>query len=132
MHRCVTQTSGDAILVQDSQTIALFGGCTLSHYSHGPQRGWVTTMTHAQMCDTDLSRCYCGAGFPEHCLVWCHGCTLLLAQVRHSHDCQRGWVTTMTHAQMCDTDLRRSYCGAGFPEHSLVWSQGCTLSLSQV
>ena len=102
-------------------------------HSHGPHRGWVTTMTHAQMCDTDLSRCYCGAGFPEHRLVWCQGCTLSLSQVQHSHGPQRGWVTTMTHAQMCDrTDLRRCYCGAGFSEHRLVWSQGCTLSLSQV
>ena len=101
-------------------------GCTLSlsqvRHSHGPQRGWVTTMTHAQMCDTDLSRCYCAAGFPENCLVWCQGCTLLLSQVRHSHGSQRGWVTTMTHAQMCDTDLRRCYCYAGFPQHRLVWS----------
>ena len=100
-------------------------GGTLSlsqvRHSHGSQRGWVTIMTHAQMCDTDLSRCYCGAGFPEHCLVWCQGCTLSLSQVRHSHGSQRGWVTTMTHAQMCDTDLSRCYCGARFPEHCLVW-----------
>ena len=100
-------------------------GCTLSlsqvGHSHGPQRGWVTTMTHAQMCETDLSRCYCGTGFPEHCLVWCQGCTLSLSQVRHSHGSQRGWVTKMTHAQMCDTDLSRCYCGARFPEHRLVW-----------
>ena len=28
----------------------------------------------------------------------------------------------MTHAQMCDTDLRRCCSGAGFLEHRLVWS----------
>ena len=36
---------------------------------HGPQRGGgggVTTMTHAQMCDSDLRRCYCGAGLLEY------------------------------------------------------------------
>ena len=28
-------------------------------------------MTHAQMCDTDLRRCYCGAGF-GHKVELCH------------------------------------------------------------
>ena len=30
------------------------------------------------------------------------------------------------NAHMCDTGLRRCHCGAGFPEHRLVWSQGST------
>ena len=73
-------------------------------------------MTRAQMCDTDLRRCYCCAGFLEHRLVWTlSGCDIAMVL--------RGvWVTTITHAQMCDTDLRRCYCGAGFLEHHLVWS----------
>ena len=76
-----------------------------------------------RMCDTDLRRCCCGAGFPEHRLVWSQGCTLSLSQVRHSNGLQRGWVTIMTHAQMCVADLRRCFCSAGFQEHCLVWSQ---------
>ena len=49
-----------------------------------------------------------------------------LSQVGPSHGPQRERVTTMAHAQMCDRDLRRCYCGAGFPEHRLLWSQGST------
>ena len=94
--------------------------------SHGPKWGRVTTMAHAQMCDRDLRRCYCGAGFPEHRLIWSQGCTLSLSKVRQSHGPQRGRVTAMAHSQMCDRDLRRCYCGAGFPEHCLVWSQDST------
>ena len=37
---------------------------------------------------------------------------------------------TILHAQKCDTDLSRSYGGAGLPEHRLLWSQSRTLSLS--
>ena len=70
-------------------------------------------MKHVQMCDTDLRRFYCGAGFLEHRLVTLTGVT---------YGPQRGWVTAMTHAQMCDTDLRRCCGGAGFLEHCLVWS----------
>ena len=70
----------------------------------------IPQLTHpeknAHMCDTGLRRCHCGAGFPEYRLIWSQGCTLSLSQVRQSHGPQRGRVTTMAHAKMCDTDLR--------------------------
>ena len=76
-------------------------------------------MTHAQMCVTDLRTCCCDAGFLEHRLVWSpcqsHRCDITMVL-------RGGWgggVTTMTHAQMCDTDLRRCYCGARLLEYRL-------------
>ena len=86
-------------------------------HSQGPQRGWVKTMTHAQMCDTELRRSYGGAGLLEHRLVWSQGWTLSLPQVWHSQGPQRGWVKTMTHVQMCDTDLL--WCR--ITRTSLIW-----------
>ena len=80
MHRCVIQTQEMLLwcrIPRISLSLVTLSDSQVWH-SHGPQRGWVTIKTHAQMCDTDLRRCYCGAGFLE-----CH----LVSSPCHSHRC---------------------------------------------